>query len=452
MEKATLVTQSDTVFAAQDEDYVSMSDHEESKTGRLRVVSLFTGIGGFDLAFEKLGAKVVLQCERDPFCQSILKRHWPKTKLAKDIRELTPSNIPDADIWAAGFPCQDVSLARGNHGRSGLKGHHTSLFFDLIRLAAKKKPKVILLENVVGLLNSHRGADFAIILSELEKIGYAVSWRVLNARYFGAPQSRSRVFITAWLRDFRKSAASIFESTQGHVPEPARKGFLKKDRHKTSGAIVPGVAYCVAATSGRHTGNDWARSYVSYTDGVRRPTPTESERLQGFSENWTLPLAENGLSQRNYDAERYKSVGNAVAVPVVTWVANRIIAEMEIVRASSRSFEKDLYAIAPDLGNGGSCRDFEEVLTKLNEGAMAYRWKTGGCLWKGRVVESSAPPAPTEVIPSRFVDALDEGVPDRRYFITKNAAEGIIRRADSVGRTLFEPMRAALEKLVGCAG
>src|SRR5690606_6012830 len=124
----------------------------------------------------------VMQCELDKFCQSVLKRHWPKAILKSDIRKLEPDTMPEAEIWTAGFPCQDVSLARGNHGRNGLKGAHTSLFFRLMELVEAKKPTVLLLENVVGLLNSHKGCDFAIILNELTSRGYAVAWRVLNAR------------------------------------------------------------------------------------------------------------------------------------------------------------------------------------------------------------------------------------------------------------------------------
>ena len=246
------------------------TDKRKAKPG---VNSLFAGIGGFDRAFELAGANVLMQCELDKFCQSVLKRHWPSTKLESDIRKLTPSEMPDADIWTAGFPCQDVSLARGNHGRNGLKGAHTSLFFRLMELVEVKKPKVILLENVVGLLNSHKGCDFAIILNELTSRGYGVAWRVLNARYFGAPQSRSRVFICAWLGDCGKAAASLFETLPGERPGSERKGFITPYKDQRTGAIVPEVAYCVAATSGRHTGNDWSRSYISYADAVRRPTP-----------------------------------------------------------------------------------------------------------------------------------------------------------------------------------
>jgi len=413
----------------------------------LSVVSLFAGIGGFDLAFERVGAAVKLQCERDPFCRSILRRHWPEALQSDDIQALQASDVPDADIWTAGFPCQDVSLARGSHGRSGLKGKHTSLFFDLIRLAGKKKPKVILLENVLGLLSSHKGADFAIVVSELAAIGYAVSWRVINARYFGAPQSRSRVFIVAWRNDYKKALSSLYEPERGHIPEAARSAFLRQSIHSKSGAIVPQIAYCVAATSGRHTGNDWARSYVCYTDSVRRPTPTESERLQGFSAGWTLPL--NHPDTRKLDSDRYKAVGNAVAVPVVTWIARRIVDQMDAANPNSRTFQDGVFSAAPDLGppSASSVID-KDLLQEIAAGKVSYRWKTGGVIWRDKVLEANVSPAPATELSTKFVDALDETIPDQQYFLTVNAAKGILRRADSVGRTLFPPMRSALEKLV----
>ncbi|WP_187967830.1 DNA cytosine methyltransferase [Aquibium microcysteis] len=412
------------------------------------VISLFAGIGGFDLAFERVGADILMQCELDKFCQSVLRRHWPKAKLAADITKLDPETMPDADVWTAGFPCQDVSLARGNHGRNGLRGAHTSLFFKLMELVEVKKPKVILLENVVGLLNSHRGCDFAVILNELTSRGYAVAWRVLNARYFGAPQSRSRVFLCAWRGDYISAVGTLFEGIASAKPGPERTGFVTQTKDSRTGAIVPEVAYCVAATSGRHTGNDWSRSYISYADRVRRPTPTESERLQGFPTDWTLPEATFPEPGRGLDSERYHAVGNAVAVPVVTWIAGRIIAGLSTkTKASKLDFAAYVRKAAPDLNRESRLVDFLEVLKGVDAGNYSYRWKSGGCAWGHVVVEGAASPAPVKVIPSRFVDVLDATVPHDRYFLTPNAAAGIVRRADSVGRTLFPPMRKALDKI-----
>ena len=437
-----------TVRDASDEQSVPVA---RGKT-TVGVISLFAGIGGFDLAFECAGANILLQCEVDKFCQSVLKRHWPNSKLEADIKKIDTSTMPDADVWTAGFPCQDVSLARGNHGRNGLKGAHTSLFFKLMELAEVKKPKVILLENVVGLLNSHKGCDFAIILNELTSRGYAVAWRVLNARYFGAPQSRSRVFLCAWLGDYASAVRTLFESVPGEKPGKERVGFMTPTKDPRTGAIVPEVAYCVAATSGRHTGNDWSRSYISYADRVRRPTPTESERLQGLPTDWTLPDASFPEPARGLDSERYRAAGNAVAVPVVRWIADRI---MDLLKAKKQelggSFATYVRSAAPDLNKETRRVVFLEVLKGVEAGGYSYRWKSGGCAWGHDVIEGAASVAPSKIIPSRFVDVLDPVIPPERYFLTPNAAAGIVRRADNVGRTLFPPMRKALDKMAAVA-
>lgn len=157
---------------------------------KTRVASFFAGIGGFDLGFERNGFKTVYQCELNQFCASVLETRWPKVARSKNITTVRASDIPQADIWCAGFPCQDVSIARGLHGREGLKGKNSGLFYPFLKLVEEKQPRVIILENVLGLLNSHGGQDFRIVLSELSILGYTVAWRVMNSRYFGAPQSR----------------------------------------------------------------------------------------------------------------------------------------------------------------------------------------------------------------------------------------------------------------------
>jgi DNA (cytosine-5)-methyltransferase 1 len=432
------------------EDAADEPRGESDGTSRLRVVSLFAGIGGFDCAFESIEASVVAQCEIDPFCQAVLRRHWPNATILGNISEVSVADLPDADVWTAGFPCQDVSLARGNHGRSGLKGDHTSLFFRLVELVEEKRPQIILLENVVGLLNSHKGCDFAIILNELVKHGYAVSWRVLNARYFGTPQSRSRVFMVAWLGDFQRALASLFEPVAGARPGTERSGFLTPTRHEPTGAIVPETAYCVAATSGRHTGNDWSRSYVSYEDRIRRPTASESERLQGFPAGWTIPTADYRAPARGLDSERYRAIGNAVAVPVAKWIARRISRAWQLPeeRDCGLGFETQVLRDAPDFKASTATLTVDQVMREVEEGTFAYRWKGCGIAWNGAIVEGASAPAPCQIVTSRFVDLLDSEVPDERYFLTPNAAAGMLRRADTVGRTFFGPMRAALETVV----
>src|ERR1700757_472097 len=114
----------------------------------ITVNSFFSGIGGFDLGFEEVGCKVLFQCEKNEFCNEILRKHWPGVTLQKDISVLSAGSIPKADIWCGGFPCQDVSVARGAMGRDGLRGKNSGLFYTFFDLIKQKKPEIILIENV----------------------------------------------------------------------------------------------------------------------------------------------------------------------------------------------------------------------------------------------------------------------------------------------------------------
>jgi len=304
----------------------------------LRVASFFAGIGGFDLGFERAGLDTVWQCEIDPFCLEILDHQWSDVPKAFDIREVDPEDIPDADVWAGGFPCQDVSIARMGP-RSGLRGTQSRLFFEYARLVAARRPPVVLIENVPGLLSSHRGRDFGIILATLDKFGYGVAWRMLDSRYFGVPQSRKRVFIVGCHRDGQRAAEILFEpqrserysqksESNGTKPLSPFKEVLRDPR---SGATVKGIAHCLYAESARHTGTDWSRNYVSYPDGrVRRLLPVECERLQGFPDNWTLPRGKVSDPDR-IDSLRYHAVGNAVTVPVAQWLGTRLVASQKLL-------------------------------------------------------------------------------------------------------------------------
>ena len=302
----------------------------------MRLASFFTGIGGFDLGFERAGCRVVYQCEIDDFCNSLLERHWPNVKQARDIREVgNGKEIPEAELWCAGFPCQDVSLARARQ-RAGLNGRHTSLFYDFARLLEDALPHMVILENVPGLLSSHSGRDFGIILSTLDKLGYGVAWRVLDSRYFGVPQSRRRLYIAGYRGDPAGAAALLFEPQRstgnleaGRRPRTKSLSPFKEGLGDPSvGPVVQRLGYCLAATSGRHTGTDWSRTYVTYPDAVRRLTPIEAERLQGFPDGWTVP---NGLTPEvivGLDSARYAALGNAVTVPVAEWIGRRLAKAM----------------------------------------------------------------------------------------------------------------------------
>lgn len=302
----------------------------------VRLASLFSGIGGFELGFERAGMETVWQCEIHEFCRTILEKHWPNVPRATDIREVNPDDIPEAEVWTGGFPCQDVSLARMGP-RRGLRGKNSGLFFEFARLVESRTPRVVVIENVPGLRSSHGGRDFEIVIRTLAEIGYGVAWRVLNSRYFGVPQSRSRVFIVGFHRDPRLAGQVLFEPecSGGHDAKSGSNGkkpvspFKRVTGDPRTGPIVPGIAYCLYAESARHTGTDWSRNYVVYPEGrVRRLTALECERIQGFPDNWTLPSNLNGDSD-SVDSRRYHSVGNAVTVNVAEWLGNRILAALD---------------------------------------------------------------------------------------------------------------------------
>ena len=162
------------------------------------VVSLFAGVGGFDLAARNLGMDILAAVEIDPQARGVLALQFPETKLFNDVREVTGHELRGTHtgslILAGGFPCQDLSVAGK---RAGLGGERSGLFWEIIRLAEELNPEVILLENVPGLLSSNRGRDMGTVVGALEKCGYRVGWRVLDAQHFGVPQRRRRVFIVA---------------------------------------------------------------------------------------------------------------------------------------------------------------------------------------------------------------------------------------------------------------
>ncbi len=137
----------------------------------MRVASFFAGIGGFDLGFQRAGMEMVFHCEIDEHCQKILKRHWPGVPLHADITRLKASVIPPADLWCAGWPCQDLSHANATE-RKGLAGERSGLFHDFIDLVKKVRPAWLVLENVPGLLSAEQGTALETVTDTLEKNGY----------------------------------------------------------------------------------------------------------------------------------------------------------------------------------------------------------------------------------------------------------------------------------------
>ena len=410
---------------------------------KYKINSFFSGIGGFDIAFEKNGFTTQLLCEINPFCNQILNKHWPDIIKVEDINSIKLEDIPNSKLWCGGFPCQDISVARGASKRLGLKGTRSGLFFKFAELISKKKPEIIIIENVAGLFTSHKGRDFGVILQTLSSLGYAITWRLLNSRYFGVPQSRTRIYICCWLNNPQKALEVMFDEYGSQKPQNERIDFITEANMPNEYPKVPKISYCLAASSGRHTGTDWSRTYVVCHNGVRRLSPLESERLQGFPDNWTNPN-DNGEADDNIDTLRYTAIGNAVTIPVVEWIAKRIY---KILKEKENSFE--LNSILPQYKDFQKEKWEEELLSNMDfqDSKKEYKWLKGGLVWNNKVIECNAYPTPQSIKESSLLPLIDTSNNNKTYFLTPNAAEGILRRVDNQKRSLFVPLRIALEEL-----
>lgn len=413
------------------------------KKKQYTINSFFAGIGGFDVAFEKCGFSTKLLCEINPFCNQILNRHWPNVQKAGDINLITDEEIPNSDVWCGGFPCQDISVARGASERLGLKGKRSGLFYRFAELIEIKMPEVVIIENVAGLFTSNKGRDFGVILQTLTSLGYAVAWRLLNSRYFGVPQSRTRVYLCCWRNNPTKALDVMFDRQGATKPENERTDFITEDSKPNEYPKVPRVAYCLAASSGRHTGTDWSRTYVVCENGVRRLSPLESERLQGFPDNWTSPSAD-AIFDENINTLRYTAIGNAVSVPVVEWIANKVKKQLDYKEYNS-PIDEALSSFPDFIKAMWSVVSLADI--DFSDTNKDYKWLRGGIAWANHYIECNASPTPSKIVKSSLLELIEKNQTNTVYFLSPNAAEGILRRVDSQNRSLFMPLRNALEKL-----
>ena len=190
----------------------------------MNAVSLFSGVGGFDLALERNGIPVVASVEIDKKARGVLARHFPNAQLFSDVKEVTGGQlrdagfVPDDGVITGGFPCQDLSVAGR---RAGLAGERSGLFWEIVRLAAELEPRWLVLENVPGLLSSNGGRDMGIVLGALGELGYGFAYRVLDAQYFGVAQRRRRVFIVGCLGDGGSAPGEVLALRDGVRGNPA---------------------------------------------------------------------------------------------------------------------------------------------------------------------------------------------------------------------------------------
>jgi len=186
----------------------------------LSVGSLFSGAGLCDLGLHMAGFQHRFFCESDPFCRSIISRHWPGVPIYKDVRDVSGITAPNVDVLAGGFPCQDVSSAGG---RAGIKhGTRSGLWYEYARIISEMRPRYAIIENVKGLLSRGMGT----VLSELSAIGYDAEWTCLSAASVGAPHIRQRIFIVAYPHSFRpdgqRRVLSTLQRNLGTDHKPGR--------------------------------------------------------------------------------------------------------------------------------------------------------------------------------------------------------------------------------------
>jgi DNA (cytosine-5)-methyltransferase 1 len=304
-------------------------------TNKFRFIDLFAGIGGIRLAFEKQGGKCVFTSEWDKFAQQTYSENFGDIP-SGDITEIHEKDVPNHDILLAGFPCQPFSHAGLKRGFDDIRG---TLFFDIVRIIKEKKPRMVLLENVKGFASHDKGNTFKVVCSTLEKLGYEVQYKVLNAREFGVPQNRERIYIVGIDRKRTLQAPFSFPKppnlpiTVGEILESRVdpkytisdklwKGHQRRlKEHRAKGN---GFGYSLFNASSPYTSTISARYYKDGSEilleqkgkNPRKVTPREAARLQGFPDSFKIPVS---------DAQAYRQFGNSVAVPVVSAIARQMV-------------------------------------------------------------------------------------------------------------------------------
>lgn len=279
----------------------------------MKYFSLFSGIGGFELGIGKRG-KCVGFSEVDKYAIQIYQKHFPEHKNYGDIKNIKTEDLPEFDLLVGGFPCQSFSIAGKRRGFDDTRG---TMFFEIARILKAKQPRLLLLENVKGLLSHEEGRTFATIISTLDELGYDLQWQVLNSKNFGVPQNRERVFIVGHLRGTSRPKVFPLSKDDKNVNGQNKQIEGGRRQPKIGIDIANSVTPDAYLTKGERKRVDGKAVLTSMHERrIRRFTPTECERLQGFPDGWT-----EGVS----DTQRYKCLGNAVTINVIRGIVNKIM-------------------------------------------------------------------------------------------------------------------------------
>ncbi len=292
-------------------------------------IDLFSGIGGIRLGFESVGGQCIFSSEWDSFAQDTYEANFGE-RPEGDITKIEPSKIPDHDILLGGFPCQAFSICGDQKGFSDTRG---TLFFNIEEILRIKKPFAFMLENVKNLKSHDKGRTFETIIKHLEELGYYVHHAVLNALDFGVPQKRERTIIVGFKENLSFSFPSplgikpnltdILENDEDidkkyFVSEKIRKKRFEKVKpnyptpsiwHENKSGNISALEYSCALRAGA------SYNYL-VVNGIRRPTPRELLRLQGFPDNFKIVVPYTQIR---------KQAGNSVSVPVIEAVAKEML-------------------------------------------------------------------------------------------------------------------------------
>lgn len=318
-----------------------LAPHEND--AKFTQIDLFAGIGGIRQAFQNEGGRTVFSSEWDKFAQKTYRINFGETPFG-DITKINEKDIPDHDILLAGFPCQPFSQAGLKKGFSDTRG---TLFFDIARILKEKRPKAFLLENVKQLKGHDKGRTIEVILNTLNELNYYVpNPHVLNSKNFGLPQNRERIIIVGFNRDYLPVLHEEFNYPIGNpnikttvgtileqnVPEKYTisdklyKGHLeRKKNHKKRGN---GFGFSLVNSDSPFTNTISARYYKDGSEALveqkeknpRMLTPRECARLQGFPEEFVIPVS---------NAQAYKQFGNSVSINVISAVAKEMLKFMD---------------------------------------------------------------------------------------------------------------------------
>lgn len=322
---------------------------------RFTFIDLFAGIGGIRLAFQNLGGKCIFTSEWDKYAQQTYEANFGEVPFG-DITSINEKQIPEHDILLAGFPCQAFSIAGKRGGFDDIRG---TLFFDVARIIKARQPKAFFLENVKGLINHDKGNTLKVILETLRNdLGYFVPEpKVVNAKDFGVPQNRERIFIVGFRKDTNinsfeyprpldepkptlkdiREANSV--STKYYLSNRYLNTLMKhKERHKSKGngfgyqvLSDDEIANAIVVGGMGHERNLIIDNRITdfrpvtgikgeiNRDGIRKMTPREWARLQGFPDEFKIVVS---------DTQAYKQFGNSVAVPAVQATGEVIIKKM----------------------------------------------------------------------------------------------------------------------------